>query len=146
MSLTMKQNDVILLEIIDAIETNPPLAPEIDGPRNGKINTKQSYSIHAVDPDGDAISYYIDWGDGSESGWIGPYRSGELIIMDHIWDNQGTFVITVQAKDEHDVLSPITYLEVSMPKDQSILSPFHITLFEKLFHIPLFRFLWGISL
>jgi len=146
MSLTMKQNDVILLEIIDAIETNPPLAPEIDGPRNGKINTKQSYSINATDPDGDAISYYIDWGDGRKSGWIGPYRSGELFIMDHIWENQGSIVITVQAKDEHDVVSPVVYLEVSMPKTHSILSPFHTSLFEKLFHIPLFRFLWGISL
>lgn len=145
-SLSMNSNDVILLEINAAIETNPPFAPEIDGPRSGKANTEQSYSISAIDPDGDTISYYIDWDDGSESGWIGPYLSGEPIIIDHVWIDQGNYVITVQAKDEHDIVSPVTYLEVSMPKKESILSPFHTSLYEKLYHIPLFRFLWGISL
>lgn len=136
-SLTLKQNDVVLIEIIDPIETDPPHAPEILGPKSGKINTKQSYTITAIDPDDDLIYYFIDWGDETNSGWIGPYPSGEQITIDHIWDQQGTFNIRARAKDEHGVVGEWSSLEVSMPKNDFRISPFLLRILEWLSQFPI---------
>jgi hypothetical protein len=144
LSMEMGSNDVVLIEIIDTIDTNPPYAPEIQGPNSGKINKEQSYTITAIDPDGDTISYLIDWGDGTDSGWVGPYLSGEQIRMDHLWNQQGNYIIQGQAKDTYDVISPCCTLEVSMPRNSFIPSPFHLSLFGKFFQIPFFIYLWGI--
>ena len=39
----------------------------------------------ATDPDGDNVLYYIDWGDGTNSGWLGPYPSGQQASAQKTW-------------------------------------------------------------
>ena len=45
------------------------------------------------------LFYYFDWGDGTNSGWIGYYQSGEPCIVSHEWSEQGIYEIKVKAKD-----------------------------------------------
>lgn len=45
-------------------------------------------------------------GDGTNSGWLGPYGSGETVCADHSWDMNGTYEIRVKAKDEDGLESP----------------------------------------
>jgi hypothetical protein len=80
-----------------------PGAPDIperpSGPNQGKINTIYNYSTTTNDLEGDDIFYFFNWGDGNNSGWIGPKKSGEIITSSHQWENKGTYKINVKAKD-----------------------------------------------
>ena len=47
--------------------------------------------------------YLFDWGDGTDSGWLGPNNSSETQTGVHAWNKQGEYHIRVKAKDEHGV-------------------------------------------
>lgn len=95
-------------------ENNPPSAPVINGPKRGRPKTYEctlkpgtyNYTFKATDPDGDNVSYYINWGDGTCEGWIGWYASGEEVIRNHIWDKKGTYTIRAKAKDIYGAEGP----------------------------------------
>ncbi len=100
----------------EAIKNNPPNIPTITGPTEGKVGVEQSYTIVTTDPDGDNVYYYIDWGDNTSSGWLGPYSSGESITANHTWNDRGYYIIKVKAKDDPDGdESDWQWLKVSMP-------------------------------
>ena len=42
-----------------------------------------------MDLDGHNIYYYVDWGDNTTSGWLGPYISGTQIHLTHSWSEKG---------------------------------------------------------
>jgi hypothetical protein len=111
--------------------SNPPDPPIISGPSRGKINERYNYTMTASDPENEDVYYYINWGDGKNSGWIGPYNSGETAKVSHIWDKKGNYQIKVKARDinlfESDWSDP---LSVSMPKAKQ-----SINLFQQLFRI-----------
>jgi hypothetical protein len=99
---------------------SPPNAPVITGNANGKINQEYEFNIGATDPDSDDVYFYVEWGDGAIENWIGPYTSGEKVIIKHTWKRQGTFTIKALAKDEHDVVSQSWgMLVVQMPKTKT---------------------------
>ena len=118
----------------------PPHAPSFTGPGSGKTGESYTYNISAVDPDGDDVYYYVDWGDMQIEEWIGPFASGEEITLSHTWSEQGTYTIKAKAKDSYDAESQWTTLEVTMPKNKQY-SIF--LLFEMLFakRLSLFNFL-----
>lgn len=95
---------------------NPPNCPKIDGSTSGKSGDSYSYVINGSDPDGDMISYFVEWGDDSDSGWQGPYHSGMGIEMTHTWSTQGYYTIKAKVKDEQGAESNWATLEVSMPR------------------------------
>jgi hypothetical protein len=41
----------------------------------------------------------INWGDGNTTDWLGPYESGEEIIVSHAWKTVGKYTILVKAKN-----------------------------------------------
>jgi len=102
------------------IENIHPTAPVINGPINGKPKTEYDYTISSIDPDGDDLYYYVDWGDGMDTEWAGPYSSGQEIILNHKWNFQGKYSIKVRAKDVNSLLSPWSTLEVTMPRNKAI--------------------------
>jgi len=83
----------------------PPEIPTIGGPKYGKIGGSYDYTFVSTDPEDEGISYYIDWGDGTNSGWIGPYASGSTESATHMWSNIGDFQIKAKAKDTNDIES-----------------------------------------
>ncbi len=92
-----------------------PLIPTISGDTRGKTGNSQTYTIRSIDPNQDDVFYQVNWGDGNQTGWIGPYSSGESIEVEHIWNADGTYTITARAKDTDDALSEWGDLEVRMP-------------------------------
>ena len=59
-------------------DNHKPNAPTIDGPTRVKLGVENKWIFNSTDPDGDNITYYVDWGDecgGAE--WYGPFLSGE---------------------------------------------------------------------
>lgn len=86
-------------------QNTPPQTPIVTGPTNGKPNEPYEYTISTIDPDGDTVSYLIDWGDESSSGWIGPYPSGSQVKLSHSWEKPGSYQIRGKAKDANEIES-----------------------------------------
>jgi hypothetical protein len=94
-----------------------PSTPQ--GETNGKAGESYTYTSSTSDPDGDQIYYLFDWGDGTDSGWIG---TGEA---SHTWIEKGTYGIKVIAKDIHDFISDWSdSLLVSITKSKTVNRPF----------------------
>ena len=86
---------------------NPPSKPTITGPTNGNVGAEYDYTIVATDPDtGDTVSYYIEWGDGTNSGWTDFSASGDPIHVKHTWTTSETFTVKAKAKDIHELEGP----------------------------------------
>ena len=98
---------------------NAPEIPSIDGPTDGSMDTKYDYTFQSSDPEGLHIWYHIDWGDGKDTGWIGPYSSSVEIVRSHKWTEQGTYIISCKCKDVYDDESELGALEVSIPKTRA---------------------------
>ena len=103
-------------------ENKPPYTPSIDGQAKGGTGEICSYKFFTIDPNNDKIFYYIDWGDGSNTGWLGPYKSGEQITVNHTWSKKGNYVIKVKAKDMYDAESDWATLEIKMLKNKRLTS------------------------
>ena len=80
-----------------------PATPE--GPARGKIHVTYTYSSSTTDVDNDNVYYFFSWGDGFDSGWIGPYSSGEPVEASHSWTQQHSYEIAVIAQDSNGTKS-----------------------------------------
>ena len=81
---------------------NPPDPPTISGPISGKLGTKLFYDLSSTDVDGDEwVEYLIDWGDEIIDGYLGPYKTGDVITFYHRWFKIGTYYISALAKDPY---------------------------------------------
>jgi hypothetical protein len=98
------------------IDNFPPEPPTIKGPTSGKKRIKYDYEFLSPDPEDDDLYYFVEWGDDTNSGWEGPYHSGQPMILNHTWNEKGTFTIRAKAKDALGSESMWTDLEVTMPK------------------------------
>lgn len=79
---------------------NPPNKPsKPEGPTKGKVKTTLFYSTVTTDPDGDSLEYLIDWGDGTNTGWMGPIASGYPFQSFHAWDEPGIYEVKAKARD-----------------------------------------------
>lgn len=117
-TLRVKDNNFTTNTITKTVRVGnqPPNPPIIEGTTNGTIGTTYDYSFITTDDDGDNLSYFIKWGDGTDSGWLGPYLSGFAISLNNSWDEEGTFNISAKAKDIHGKDSDWSYLDITMPK------------------------------
>jgi len=98
----------------------PLTPPSITGPTSGKVGVTYEYEFVQVNPDGDDISYFIDWGDNTTTGWTDYYTSGEWITRNHTWYEKGDYEIIAKVKDCYGGESPWSMLKVTMPRDKSI--------------------------
>ena len=99
-------------------DNSPPDKPTITGPNKGSPGTSYDYRINSNDPDGNNITYCIDWCGDGEIEYFGPYESGEEIKVTHIWDEQGSYTIKVKARDSNNAESGWATFTVSMPKNK----------------------------
>ena len=112
--------------------SQPPDAPLISGPSNGKTGNSYPYTFSSVDPDGDNVSYYIKWGDGFILNWTDFQVSGPPGYTEsHSWDTKGIYIIEAKAKDSLGVESNWTQFTVNMPRDKPISSSFFLRFLER---------------
>lgn len=102
------------------VGNNPPEKPTTpNGPSSGDIGHSYSYESKAADPEGHQVYYWFDWGDGFNSGWLGPYASGSGKTVSHTWTQKGMYNVVVKAKDESGIESVSSApLTVSIGYDQ----------------------------
>ena len=97
----------------------PPSAPAIKGPARGKKGVSYNFTFNSLDPDGDDVSYYVDWGDGCMEDWDGPHASGVDFEISHSFPFEKTFTIEVKAKDTFDFESDWSEFEISIPRTRA---------------------------
>jgi len=95
----------------------PPVKPQTpSGESQGSAGTDYNFTSSTTDPNNDVVWYLFDWGDGSNSEWIGPYASGESVMTNHTWAKKGEYNIKVKAKDTSSIESDWSdSLPIKMP-------------------------------
>jgi hypothetical protein len=77
----------------------PPLTPAAPhGPVSGETGILCGYKVITTDPDGDTITYTIDWGDGTSHMTLSK-TSGTAAYPGHTWTRAGTYAVKVRATD-----------------------------------------------
>jgi outer membrane protein assembly factor BamB len=98
-------------------ETNvPPTGPTITGPTEGKTGTEYEFIFKATDPDRNPVSFYIEWDDGTTTGWTKDYASGEKVIYSHSWSEKGNYTIKAKAKDTFGLEGDWSTFEIGISK------------------------------
>ena len=81
-------------------QNTPPKKPATPtGPIQGEAGISLQFSGAGFDIDNNDIYLKWDWGDGSHSGWQGPYQSGSTIVGNHTWEMGGDFDVKIKIKD-----------------------------------------------
>jgi len=129
-----------------AIANEPPATPTIDGETNGKSGETYEYTFLSTDPDGDDISYSVEWGCG-ESEITDFYPSGENATASHSYA-KGEYTIRVKAVDINQAESDWATLDISMPKNKA--TDFNFPLLSWLFErfpnaFPILKYLLVVS-
>jgi hypothetical protein len=119
------------VQTLTTIQDTAPETPSIQGPTEGKPKISYEYTFMAVDPENDQVMYFIDWGDGTNSSWVGPYESNENVTLSHTFAKKGGYTVKVQAQDIYAAVSQWGSLQVTMPSAVSVF------LTEWLSHFPL---------
>jgi hypothetical protein len=89
------------------------------GETQGNTRKEYSYKTTTIDPQGDQLYYKWDWGDGTDSDWLGPFESGDSCEGSHSWTEKGDYDIRVITKDKFGKESEWSDpLKVSMPKSK----------------------------
>ncbi|MFE3846255.1 PKD domain-containing protein [Thermoplasmatota archaeon] len=95
--------DEVLCTIVAS--NDPPLKPDTpSGETEGKFGNEYTYTTSTTDPDGDAVYYKWDWGDGSMSDWLGPFGNGAEASTSHTYERpEGSkseaYEVKVKARD-----------------------------------------------
>jgi len=96
-----------------------PSSPSYNG-ENYRVGDTVDFSTYISDPDGDQMYCKWYWGDGTDSGWMGPYASGRIEI-EHSWPGVGNYEVKVETKDSNGVFSGMSssssvFINVSEPE------------------------------
>ncbi|MCU0850416.1 MAG: C25 family cysteine peptidase [Candidatus Thermoplasmatota archaeon] len=98
-------------------DNTPPTVPEVTGPAEGKPGNPYLFNMVSTDAQDQTIYYFVDWGDGTTTDWLGPYLSGTQIHQTHSWADEGSYTVKVKAKDSMNSESDWGELTVAMPTE-----------------------------
>jgi outer membrane protein assembly factor BamB len=131
------------LYAIEVVETEPPEKPTITGPSRGKSGMIYNFTFTIHDSDLDDVYLFVDWGDGTDSSWQGPYASDVDITLSHSWLEKGRYTVRAKAKDIHGVESDWATLKVTMPKNKETnVNPLFLRFLENHPHLfPIMRYI-----
>lgn len=121
---------------------SPPNKPGTPtGPSSGKAGDSIHFTSFFSDPDADSMEVFFDWGDGTNTGWVGPVASGNTVGNYHTYTADGTYEVKTKARDlpyyeESQWSDP---LSISMPKSRSVNRPILRILENSLFFSKIFQ-------
>ncbi len=80
--------------------TSGPNPPTITGPSSISAGEEHEFSFVSTHPMQRQVSYFVDWGDGTASGWTDFVDPGEVITISNTWDERDSYGIRAKARDE----------------------------------------------
>ncbi|KYK20180.1 hypothetical protein AYK24_04075 [Thermoplasmatales archaeon SG8-52-4] len=109
----------IYFDMIYAVPNDPPLQPSITGPNGGKKGQAYTFNFNSVDPNGDQVKYFIDWGDtNTESTAL--VTEGTNHPVQHTYAEDGTYTITAYAQDALGLNGDPSIKEFKVARSKSI--------------------------
>jgi len=102
----------ISIRITNNEEVHHPLKPAPPSSPSDVFRRWKTYTFtgSTTDPDGDDLYYLFEYWSyfygTTNSGWLGPYHSGEVVSTTHIFYARDYFEVRVTAKDMHNGTSP----------------------------------------
>ncbi len=122
-----------------------PIKPKIVGPTKCEPDILYNFSFKSTDPEGEDIYFYIDWGDGTNTGWIGPYISGTELALNHSWDVKKKFEIKARAKDVNNDVSEWAYHIINQPRARNNNYSILVKVLERFTKaFPIIRYILGL--
>ena len=123
---------------------NPPNKPTVTGQTPGTIGIPYEYSFSTTDSNDNDIWYMVDWDDGSDLEWLGPFDSGEELSLKYRWTMFGNYELKVKTKDSFGDESPWSDpLPVKMSRERpKNITPFQSFLQNHPLLMLLFRLLY----
>jgi hypothetical protein len=88
-----------LLVLVGCSKNHPPLGPSLLIPTPVQRGDSVRASLFSYDREGDSLEFFVQWGDGTESGWIGPVTSATEYGIMHAYEETGTFYARAKVKD-----------------------------------------------
>jgi len=114
------ESDINTTTVTISQPNRPPENLNIDGPVKGHQNTSYSYNVSATDPDGDNITYTVDWDDETND-VSSSLMSGIVYAPNHMWTTYGMYTIQVSAVDEYgspaDDTTLVVLIDIHFVKD-----------------------------
>ena len=125
------------LAVASRPENNPPELPTIIGPTKGNPGIIYDYDfINCIDPDGDDMSYQVEWGDGGvDEGFI---ESDGAFNLSHSWSEKGNYTIKARLIDQYGSEGDWAKLDVNLTRSRDLKLNLFYDLFSRftnLFHI-----------
>jgi len=119
-----------------------PSVPKISGPSTSKPNVECKFSFTSYDEENDQVAYYVDWGDGTNTGWSNYVNSGETERFTHTWTEEKAYTLKAKAKDSNGAESDWATRSISLPKAKyfifgRFLNDFPVL--QKLLSLPFFQ-------
>lgn len=105
-------------------KSGAPSNPIITGPSKVRVGILHEWTVVSTDPEGSDITYYWDWGDKCGASWYGPYPSGEVVVLPHIYTDVSTYIINAMAMDDESTESDWVYFDVEAVRSRAINHPF----------------------
>jgi len=120
--------------LVVTINTNlPPNTPVIDGPRFGRTGKSMTFKYVSTDPEDNDVYYFINWGDGTNDDWYGPYNSGEEVSINHTYSEGGKLYMNVKAKDQFNKEGQTVHYVILILKNRAISNPLIQRIFYRMF-------------
>lgn len=83
-----------------------PIIHSIDGPTTVKVNENAIWSVYATDPNGDILTYNVNWGDGSYQWPVNLMNASAVYVLTnsfrHVFQTTGLHLIEVRVCDSSD--------------------------------------------
>lgn len=122
-----------------------PIRPTIIGPNRGEAGIEYSFKFKSTDPENEDIFYYVDWGDETNTGWLGPYAAGTEITVNHTWTVVKNYQIKAKAKDIMGDECEWSYHSMNLPRAKIIRNPIILELLERILNaFPILSRLLGL--
>jgi len=95
---------------------HPPL-----GPTSGRVGIQYDFTTTGYDPEGSNVQLKFFWGDGSETEWSPPVKSGIAFTASHAYHEAGEYRIYAIAKDNagiYSLSSPSLLIKIYGPANE----------------------------
>jgi hypothetical protein len=89
-----------LLVLAGCSNNHAPLVPSLLAPTLAQRGDSIRVRVSSYDHDADSLYFFIEWGDGTEAGWVGPVPSASDYEVFHVYNDTGVFAVLAKAKDE----------------------------------------------
>jgi|WetSurMetagenome_2_1015567.scaffolds.fasta_scaffold147517_1 hypothetical protein len=88
-----------LLVLAGCSQNHAPLVPSLLVPAMAQRGDSIRVWVSSYDKDSDSLYFLVEWGDGTESGWVGPVPSATDFRIFHTYADTGVFGVIAKAKD-----------------------------------------------